>query len=180
MSRSPTLGDLRGRAAVRAFARGKAGQAHLLVGDVVRKTYDNNASTRLTTEAWALERLAGSDHFPRVLAVDDAASAIYLTYVGDHVYDIGPDVIPDDYPAQLRAMVSALRSADVFHADMHLYHVTLHAGRLHLIDFEKAMTHADAAARDDLRYDDVDYVDRLVTRHFEAIRRGDTGRLPVA
>jgi predicted Ser/Thr protein kinase len=183
--RTLDLKQLREYQPIREFELGKSGQSYLLPNEIVRKPYDPQGNDKLEREVWALTALDPYPFFPKILKVDNDENCLYMTYVGDRIYEIAIADIPDDYIEQLEGMVDALETADVFHHDIHLYHITLHHNRLHLIDFGRCCTHKEASLLKssgalNLWYSDVSYIRDLVARHFEAIKGGSTSKLPVS
>ncbi len=182
--RSLDLTRLRKLKPIRIFALGKSGQSYLLPNGIVCKSYSSTKQDRMESELWALSALEPYPYFPKIIKVDYVKNYIYMTYVGDRIYKIAPDDIPVDYLDQLDGIVDALLKADVFHRDIHLYHVTLYNGRLHLIDFEKSCTHKEArdqeaSGNSKLWYSEITYIRDLVVRHFDAIKSGCMSKLPV-
>lgn len=167
--RTMPLDQLRTLEAIRTFDPGKAGHCQLLQGGIVRKVYTHHPARRMARETLALRKLTGYDHFPKLHCEDVVHSTIYMTYVGEPIPLIHRTQIPKDYLQQLDSIVTALKQADVFHRDLHLYHVTLLNGTLHVIDFEKSVSHEAAKSLRNLTYSDVSYVKYLVTMYFKLL-----------
>lgn len=183
--RALNLKQLRNYQPIREFELGKSGQSYLLPDNIVLKPYAKSRMDKVKREVWALTALEPYPFFPKIVHMDYAENCLYMTYVGERIYEITPEDIPDDYPEQLDGIVKALLSADVFHRDVHLYHITLYRGRLHLIDFEKCCTLRESRAQlangtSKLWYSDITYIRELVTRHFGAIKSGQTKKLPAS
>jgi serine/threonine protein kinase len=73
---------------------------------------------------------------PSILETDDEFFILRMTYCGISLQH--RQVLPEDWREQLYAMKEELEQLEVFHNDLKASNVTLHEGRLYLIDFGHA------------------------------------------
>ena len=165
-----TSEDYSKRKILKYFTKGTSGITCLVEGNIVKKVYTNDVERRMGKEARALERLEKYGHFPKI--IHKGQNTLYMTYVGRSIKYYPKLLLPKNFGQQINEIIFALKVEDVFHQDLIIDHITLHKGRIYIIDFEKSMTNEELlyAKQNNLprwrvlKYHDVNYLRTYVKK----------------